>query len=130
MKKLRIKTVGKYFLYALLACVFLTSCSSDDEYPRYTLETIKYVPDSLKIKHRTWVTETIRAASQHMTGGDYEDVDVTIRQAKWTADELFQVGIVGLRKEIDDNYWNDLHLLPIDLNIKEQHVLDSLVNAR
>ena len=81
MKKLRIKTVGKYFLYALLACVFLTSCSSDDEYPRYTLETIKYVPDSLKIKHRTWVTETIRAASQHMTGGDYEDVDVTIRQA-------------------------------------------------
>ena len=128
MKNLRTKL--SYTLYFVLACVFLTSCSSDNEYPRYTLETIKYVPDSLKIEHRTWVTETIRAASQYMTGGDYEDVDVTIRQAKWTADELFQVGVVGLRKEIDDNYWNDLHLLPIDLNIKEKQVLDSLVNAR
>jgi hypothetical protein len=119
-----------YAIYIVLACALFTSCSDGVKYPRYTLETIEYVPDSLKVEHRVWVTETIRAASQHMTGGDYEDVDVTIRQAKWTADELFGVSVIGLRKQIDENYWNDLHLKPIELSIYESNVLDSLTNER
>ena len=50
--------------------------------------------------------------------------------AKWTADDLFQVSVVGLRKEINDNYYDDLHLKPSDLNVYEIKVLGSLVNAR
>lgn len=125
----RLNNLKSYALYILLVCVF-TSCSYQTEtYPRYSLETIEYIPDTLKVEHRTWIKETIRAASQYMTGGDYEDVDVTIRQAKWTADELFQESIVGLRKEIDDNYYNDLHLKPTELNGYEIKILDSLKNA-
>jgi len=117
-----------YVIYILLAYVF-SSCGDKGKYPAYSLETIEYVPDTLKLQHRTWITETIRAASQHMTGGDYEDVDATIRQAKWTADELFQVNIIGLRKEIDKNYWNDLHLVPNELNVYEKQIFDSLINV-
>ena len=67
-----------------------------------------------------------------MTGGDYENVDKTIRQAKETADEIFGIKVIGLRKKIDDNYWNDLELKPSDLNNKELIILDSLSfsNAR
>lgn len=122
------KKLKSYTIYTVLACVF-TSCSYNEvKYPRYSLETIEYIPDTLKVKHRTWITETVRAASQHMTGGDYEDVYITIRQSKFTADELFEVSVVGLRKEIDENYFNDLHLKPEELNSYESNVLDSLVN--
>jgi hypothetical protein len=124
-----IKTLTRYALYTLLGCVFVACSYQVETYPRYSLETIEYIPDTLKVEHRTWITETIRSASQHMTGGDYEDVDGTIRQAKWTADELFQVSIVGLRKEIDDNNYNDLRLKPTELNGYEIKVLDSLKNA-
>ena len=126
----KFKTLTRYTLYTVLACVFASCSYPIENYPKYSLETIEYIPDTLKVKHRTWITETIRAASQHMTGGDYEDVDVTIIQAKWTADDLFQVSVVGLRKEINYNYYDDLHLKPSDLNVYERKVLDSLVNAR
>lgn len=128
--KLQLNNKLRYSLYAVLACVFFSSCSDEIKYPIYSLETIEYVPDSLKVEHRLWITETIRAASQHMTGGDYEDVDETIIQAKRTADELFQVNVIGLRKEINENYWDDLHLKPSELNHKEKVILDSLLNAR
>ena len=128
--KLRLNNKLRYSLYAVLACVFLSSCSEDIKYPVYSLEKIEYVPDSLKVKHRAWITETIRAASQHMTGGDYEDVDETIIQAERTADRLFQVNVIGLRKEINENYWDDLHLKPTELTQKEKVILDSLLNVR
>jgi hypothetical protein len=126
----KLKSLTRYTLYTVLACVFASCSYPKENYPKYSLETIEYVPDSLKVEHRLWIKETIRAASQQMTGGDYEDVDATIRQAKWTADELFQVSIVGLRKEINDNYYDDLHLKPKELNLFENTVLDSLTNTR
>ena len=115
-----------YALYIVLAFVF-TSCDENIKYPVYSLEIIKHVPDTLKTQQRIWVIEIIRAASQHMTGGDYEDVDETIEQAKLTSDKLFQVSVIGLRKEIDDNYWNDLLLKPNELNDYEKKLLDSLI---
>lgn len=57
----------------------------------YRISTITTVPDSLKEKYRSWVIECVRAASQNMTGGDYEDVDETIEQAEATALKLFGV---------------------------------------
>ena len=131
MVKLKNKLSNAF--YILLASVFLISCSYEKEvYPRYSLYTVNEIPDSLKLEYRTWITETIRSASQNMTGGDYENVDETIRQAKYTADDIFGTKVIGLRKEIDDNYYNDLKLTPKQLTIEENKVLDSLriSNAR
>lgn len=113
----------------LVAVIFsLTSCS-EEKYPKYSLTTIEFIPDSLKAEHRKFITETVRAASNQMTGGDYEDVDETIIQAERTADNIFSSNIIGLRKKIDDNHWNDLKLKPNELNVYEKKVLDSLVNS-
>jgi len=128
--KLRLNNKLRYSLYAVLACVLLSSCSEKQDYPIYSIKTVEYIPDSLKAEHSKWITETIRAASQHMTGGDYEDVDATIRQAKWTADELFELKVIGLRKQINENYWDDLELAPKNMSKKELMILDSLINAR
>jgi len=120
----------KNLITLTLSLLFLTSCNdSRNVYPKYTIVKIEYIPDSLKVDHRVWITETIRSASQHMTGGDYEDVDATIRQAKWTADDLFSVSVIGLRKEINDNYFDDLKLKPSELNKYEFNILDSLKNV-
>ena len=113
----------------LVAVVFsLTSCI-EEKYPKYSLTTIEFVPDSLKAEHRKFITETIRAASNQMTGGDYENVDETIIQAERTANNIFSSRIIGLRKKIDENYCNDLILKPNELNIYEKKILDSLVNS-
>ena len=116
-------------LFAGLMFISL-SCKRTIEYPKYSLDTIKYVPDTLNLEYRTWITETVRAASQHMTGGDYEDVDATIRQTKRTADDLFQVSVVGLNKEINDNYWDDISILPRNMDEKQKHIFDSLINLK
>lgn len=67
-------------IYVVLATVILGSCSQQDNYPKYRLTTIQYVPDSLKSEYSKFITETVRAASQQMNGGDYEDVDETSRK--------------------------------------------------
>ena len=114
----------------LLVAVLFSSCKKEAiKYPIYSLTTIEYIPDSLKVEHRKFITETVRAASNQMTGGDYEDVDETIIQAERTADNIFSSNIIGLTKEIDENYFNSLELKPNELNVYEKKILDSLVNS-
>jgi hypothetical protein len=120
------RNLAKLMLVAVLFS--LVSCN-EDKYPKYSLTTIEFVPDSLKVEHRKFITETVRAASNQMTGGDYEDVDETIIQAERTADNIFSSSVVGLRKEIDENYWNSLELKPNELNVYEKKILDSLLNS-
>ncbi len=120
------RNLAKLMLVAVLFS--LVSCNGD-KYPKYSLTTIEFIPDSLKVEHRKFITETVRAASNQMTGGDYEDVDETIIQAERTADNIFSSSVVGLRKEIDENYWNSLELKPNELNVYEKKILDSLVNS-
>lgn len=115
-------------IVAVSSCLFIQSCEkTTDKYPKYSLESITVVPDSLKLQYRQWITATVKAASQYMTGGDYEDIDVTIRQTKLTADELFQIKLIGLRKSINDNLCDDLHLCPNELTEKEKLIFDSLM---
>lgn len=120
------RNLAKLMLVAVLFS--LVSCN-EDKYPKYSLTTIEFVPDSLKAEHRKFITETVRAASNQMTGGDYEDVDETIIQAEITADNIFSSTVVGLRKEIDENYRNSFELKPNELNVYEKKILDSLVNS-
>jgi hypothetical protein len=122
-KVLRIKT-----MLIMVACALsLLSCEKDVvKYPIYSLTKVDFVPDSLKVEHREWITGIVKAASQNMTAGDYENVDQTIIQAKLTADKLFEVSITGLRKQIDGEYYNDIKLLPSHLTVSERKILDSL----
>lgn len=117
----------KLYLIVLSSILVSTSCiDSKPYYPRYTLTSISFIPDSLKKEYREWIKETVRASSQHMTGGDYEDVDETIIQVERTANRLFEIKIVGLKKEIDEHYYNNLEIKPCDFTEEEKQIFDSL----
>lgn len=117
-------------LFYVIIMVVITSCNVKPEYPKYNIDKIVYIPDSLKVEHREWIKETVRAASQHMTGGRYEDVSSTIVQAERTANRLFGVEVYGLRKEISDNYFEDIWIIPDNFNEYEKEVFDSLFKSR
>ena len=110
----------------LILSISMLSCKEDIKYPAYALTKITYIPKEQKEKHTKFITETIRAASQQMTGGDYEDVDQTIIQAERTADNLFQIEILGLRKNINENYWDSIEIKPEDFNMKEKKIFEQL----
>jgi DNA replication initiation complex subunit (GINS family) len=82
------------FLLIIFTLVFF-SCEKKNDY-RITTGII--IPDSLKEKHREYIKELTRAADQHLSAGEMEDAAYTIRQSKWTADELFGVRVQGLSK--------------------------------
>lgn len=120
---------AKTLIVVLLIASSLFNCGNKSPVA-YSLISLEYVPDSLKAKHREFITETIRAASQHMTGGDYEDVDQTIIQAKRTADQVFAVSVMGLEKRVNNNSWDNIKLRPEQFTPHEKHLFDSLLNLR
>ena len=124
----KITFISRLTKLTLVAVLFLLTSCKEDKYPKYSLVSIDFIPDSLKTEHRKFITETVRAASNQMTGGDYEDVDETIIQAERTANNIFSSRVIGLRKQVDNNYWNDLKLKPNELNRFEKLILDSLKN--
>ncbi len=117
----------KKILFLLAVIICLVSCEKPPKYPRYTLERVYYVPDSLKSQQREWIKESIRASNQHLTAGDYEDIDETIEQVERTSNNLFEVSVIGLRKEIDAEPFNDVILKPNELTSYEKRVLESLI---
>ena len=125
--KMNIMRKFRIVFYLILSSVFY-ACEQVPSYPRYELGAIEYVPDSLKAEHREYITETIKAASFHMSAGDYEDIDITIRQAKWTADELFEVKGFGLIKR--NGQFNYVHIPVCKMSKSEKKIFDSLNNAR
>ncbi len=120
----------KKVILLLVVLVCFTSCLEPIkkvEYPRYTLTRVSYVPDSLKSQQREWVKEAIRASNQHLTAGDYEDIDETIEQVERTSNNLFETSTFGLRKEINEEAFNDVILYPYELTSYEKRVLESLI---
>lgn len=96
----------------------------EPKFPQYSITSITYIPDSLKEKHRSWVLETVRAANQHLSAGDYEDIDETIEQAQETGDNLFGKTVIGLQKESAP--WVYEEIKPEDFSPREKKVFDSL----
>lgn len=85
------------------------------------------VPDSLRFAMAEWVKETVRAASNQMTGGDYEDPEDVIVQAEKTANRLFSrttraEGMRFYRKSAD----NPSEIRYENLSIPEKKVFDEL----
>lgn len=118
---------------ALFSLALLVGCPNydDDSYKRYSLTSIYFVPDSLKAAHREFIIEATRAASQHMTGGEYEEVDKTIEQAEETADRVFQTKVIGLKLEgHTDGNWYYEYIRPENFTPTEKHIFDSLYSLR
>ena len=116
----------------LVAVLFsFIACKKDIsiKYPIYSKTQVIYIPDSLKVKHREWIKETIRASNQHLFAGDYEDIDETIIQVEKTADRIFEIKTFGLRKKFSDKTFDYLDYIPNELNTYEKQILDSLVNS-
>ena len=114
-------------ILAFILALCFTSCH---ERPRsnveYSLTTIQSVPDSLKEKQRGWILETVRASNQHLSAGDYEDIDGTIIQVERTANDLFANSEWGLRKLVKDKQWVFIEIKPSDFSTYEKKVFDSL----
>lgn len=116
----------KLIIISLLLTIILSSCDEDKFYPIYSLDKIEFIPDSIRQDQRVWVIEMVRAASENMSGGDYEDVDETIEQAEYTSRIMFESSVIGIRKQIDKNYWNDVYIRPDEFNEKEKAIFDKL----
>lgn len=69
----------------------------------------------------------VRAASEHMTGGDYEDVDETIEQAEVTSVNLFSENRFGLRIEFQENF---IYVHPSELTPNQKQIVDSLLKIK
>ena len=86
-------------LFAFTFVCFTISCETQpqvDEYPKYMYYTRSVVPDTMKPKMAQWITETIRASNQQMTGGGYEDPEDVIEATGELAERLFSVEVEGL----------------------------------
>lgn len=68
----------------------------------------------------------MRAASQNMTGGDYEHADDTILQAEKTANTLFGKEIVCLRIRYDDFVYKSI--LPSEMTDDEKEIFTKILN--
>lgn len=92
----------------------------------YSISTLTVVPDSLQAKYAEWIKETVRAASQNMTGGDYEDADDTIDQAQASGLKVFGVLKPCLRVKYAD--YESLYITEDKLNPEQKIIYLKLLN--
>lgn len=123
------RNLAKMLLVAVLFSFIACKKDMSIKYPIYSKTKVSYIPDSLKTKYREWIKETIKASNQHLSAGNYEDIDETIEQAEQTANNIFEVETYGLRKQFSDGDFDYLDYKPNELNAYEKRILDSLVNS-
>lgn len=119
----------KFACILVILALSLVGCQVEDDREKveYRIVPIYHVPDSLKEAHRNFIIEATRAASQHMSAGEYEEVDETIEQAEITADRLFQVKTIGLERVFPRrNGYISEDILPKDFTAHEKRIFDSL----
>lgn len=85
-----------------------------------------FVPDSLMDDYRIWITETVRAASQHVTGGDYEDVHETIRQVEITGERIFGKKELCLSISYNSDY-NNIVVRQKDMTKEQRQIFQQLL---
>lgn len=78
----------------LICALLLFGC---EDYPQYYISSESSIPDSLKNDHAKFVIEATRAASFHMTGGDYEDPEDVMNAASLIFQSIYSVEKDGLK---------------------------------
>lgn len=86
------------------------------------------VPDTARATMASWITETVRAASSHMTAGDYEDPEDLIDEVADQAKKIFAIN-TAIKKLIytykgEGNDWN--YVRYEDLTPAQKKVFDFL----
>jgi len=108
----------KKVLLSIGLITVISSCNHVNTHG-YILRSITVVADSLKDRQATFVTETVRAASQHMTGGDYEDPEDVIEAANNTFEHIYGVHVECL-------YNNGVYILPQDFDSTQMVIFNYL----
>ena len=98
--------------------VVLIGCSN---YPKYEIAVTTKVPDSLNQRREQFIIEVVRAASLHMTGGDYEDPEDVIEEADNIFIGMYATPVKGLR------VWNCHGCYPEFITPKEMDVEQKLI---
>jgi len=123
----------KIFGILIFTLMIITSCEPrvNDYYnfPAYEYTKSAYVPDSNKVKMAVWITETVKASNNHMTGGDYEDPEDVIEQCEETAQRLFSIETEGLTKYTSPQSFG-IWYSKEQLTKRELQILDSLKNSK
>lgn len=116
-------------LYIVIFILLIAGCEKTQErrYPQYDLKTVYHVPDSLKSQQRQYIVDLVSAASYHMTGGDYEDADETIRQASRTAYQEFGSVRVGLEITYYPYQKTRIILMPEEMNQEQLEIYQQLL---
>lgn len=98
------KIVKISFLLILLS-IFVAGCSSEPEPFPYRYAHGEQIPDSLRDDMAKFITETVRAADQHLTTSDYEDVDDVVSEVRSTAFKIYSFETQGLQyNDPNDEY--------------------------
>jgi len=115
-------------LLILLSFIFiLMGCAKKEPiYPRYSLTKINYVPDSLKKEYHEFIIKTISASHSHLNAGKYKNVSKIPYAIKDMADKIYQKDKIGLKKEINENYWDDIDLTLNEMNLIEIQIYKKL----
>jgi hypothetical protein len=66
-----------------------SSCTESIQYPNYELKFSSEVPDSLKNQMGKFIIDLVKSSNQHLSAGDFEDVEEVIEQAENTATRLY-----------------------------------------
>jgi hypothetical protein len=117
----------KFTLVLTIAIVMvITGCV--DNYPKYSYGIEQMLPDSLKAKEMTFITETMKATDFHLTTSDYEDPEDVVQELRFTYEKTNSVPVEGLYIQTDPQRMSDF--IPYDrLNEKQKQIFERLRNG-
>ena len=102
----------KKILFLMVLSISLISCRDYTSHYEYGYEY--RIPDSLKKEKEKFITETVRAASNNMTGGDYEDPEDLVYASSNVFNDIHRVKVEGLNFYKDGQYLNFIEYSHLD----------------
>lgn len=119
----------KNLILLMFVVTILGSCSFEktSEYPRYSISIMEHTPDSLIDKKAQFIVDVVDAASNRGMGGDYEDVDDTIEEAKKTANQIYSIKISCLHIETSSQDYGS-NVSPSAMTKYQRVIFDQLCN--
>lgn len=78
----------KIITFILLSILFY-ACDSKEERCKVNCYPVQYQTPEDREKQAAFIISVVKAATEHLTTGDYEDVDDTIAEAKRQSKDLF-----------------------------------------